>query len=100
MAYRKGELGKGSMDRNWPHQVALPACRVNGANYVTVRLFCNDEKLSLWACAATGSGAMAKSTSSSVSAKQEDADTFAQRFDREHMTPETRPPWIEKRKKV
>src|SRR5205823_7658555 len=47
VVYRKGELSKGTIDRNWPHQVALPAARCGGANHVTIRLFCEDEKLSL-----------------------------------------------------
>jgi hypothetical protein len=47
VTYRKGELSKGTIDRNWPHQVALPAARCGGANYVTIRLFCDDENLSL-----------------------------------------------------
>ena len=25
MVYRKGELSKGTIDREWPHQVAVPA---------------------------------------------------------------------------
>jgi hypothetical protein len=33
-------------------------------------------------------------------ATREDADQFAQKFDGEQMTPATRPPWIEKRKKA
>ena len=45
MVYRKGELSKGTMDRQWPHQVALPAARCSGQNYVTIRLF--SEGLSL-----------------------------------------------------
>jgi hypothetical protein len=28
------------MEREWPHQVALPAYRCHGHNYVTLRLFC------------------------------------------------------------
>jgi Family of unknown function (DUF6328) len=40
VVYRKGELSKGTMDRQWPHQVALPAARCTGHNYVTIRLFC------------------------------------------------------------
>jgi hypothetical protein len=47
MIYRKGELSKGTIDRDWPHQVALPAARCGGANYVSMRLFCEEEKLSL-----------------------------------------------------
>jgi hypothetical protein len=45
VVYRKGELGKEMIDRDWPHQVALPACRLVGENYVTVHVFC--ERLSL-----------------------------------------------------
>jgi hypothetical protein len=32
-------------------------------------------------------------------ATREDGDKFAQKFGGEYMTPATRPPWIEKRKK-
>jgi len=35
------------MDREWPHQVALPAYRCNGGNYITIRLFCDEHRLSL-----------------------------------------------------
>jgi hypothetical protein len=40
VVYRKGELSKGTVDREWPHQVPLPATRCSGHNYVTIRLFC------------------------------------------------------------
>jgi len=46
VVYRKGELSKGTMDRQWPHQVALPAARCIGGNYVTIRLFCEGLSLS------------------------------------------------------
>src|SRR3954470_18854285 len=39
VVYRKGELSNGTIDREWPHQVALPAHRCGGANYV-ISLFC------------------------------------------------------------
>jgi hypothetical protein len=45
VVYRKGELSKGTIDREWPHQVALRADRCTGPNYITIRLFC--EELSL-----------------------------------------------------
>jgi hypothetical protein len=45
VVYRKGELSKGTMDLQWPHQVALPASRCTAGNYITIRLFC--ERLSL-----------------------------------------------------
>src|SRR5262249_15926630 len=44
MVYRKGELS--TMDRQWPHQVALPAYRCLGHNYRTIHFFC--EGLSLF----------------------------------------------------
>lgn len=37
MVYRKGELSKGTIDREWPHQVVLPAHRCMGHDYVTMR---------------------------------------------------------------
>jgi len=33
MTRRKGELSAAGIDRGWPHQVALPADQVTGANY-------------------------------------------------------------------
>jgi hypothetical protein len=33
MVYRKGELSKAMIDRQWPHQVALLAFRCGGGNY-------------------------------------------------------------------
>ena len=36
MVYRKGELHKGRIDREWPHQVALRADAVSGANFPIV----------------------------------------------------------------
>src|SRR5262249_16541022 len=43
--YRR-ELSQPLIDRDWPHQVALPAYRCHGHNYLTMRLFC--EALSLF----------------------------------------------------
>ena len=38
MVYRKGELSKSMVDRRWPHQVALPACRCLGHKYLAIHL--------------------------------------------------------------
>jgi hypothetical protein len=38
VVYRKGELSKATIDRDWPHQVALPAYRCLGHNYLTMHL--------------------------------------------------------------
>lgn len=40
MSRRKGEITKGTIDREWPHQVALPASFVNGKNYMILHRFC------------------------------------------------------------
>lgn len=40
MSYRKGELTKSGIDRDSPHQVALPASFVNGRNYMILHRFC------------------------------------------------------------
>ena len=97
MVYRKGELQKWEIDSKWPHQVALPAERVNGANYVTIHRFCDDEKLSL---CKRGHWFRRDGRDHIVFcfATRDDADKFFARFGGEHMTPETRPPWIEKRR--
>lgn len=40
MVRRKGELSLRKIDREWPHQVALPADDVMGANYMVIREYC------------------------------------------------------------
>lgn len=45
MVTRKGELNSAHIDRAWPHQVALPATAVHGANYSVVHGFCKDLSL-------------------------------------------------------
>ena len=47
MIHRKGKLSKALMDRDWPHQVALPAHRCMGHEYLTIHIFCQAENLSL-----------------------------------------------------
>jgi hypothetical protein len=42
---RKGELSPAAIDRDWPHQVALPADQVMGANYDVVYGFCRELSL-------------------------------------------------------
>src|SRR5262249_39415738 len=45
MVYRKGDLSKAMMDRDWPHQV--DAYRCMGHEYLTIHIFCQAEGLSL-----------------------------------------------------
>jgi hypothetical protein len=94
VVYRKGELSKAGVDRGWPHQVALPSSQVV-ADFKTIMAFA--AQLSIcprghW-FRRDGRDYVVK-----CFATREDADKFAARFGGEYMTPETRPPWIEKRK--
>lgn len=40
MVYRKGELSKAAINRDWPHQVALSAEYVRGRQYIILHRFC------------------------------------------------------------
>jgi hypothetical protein len=92
VVYRKGELSKGAIDRNWPHQVALPAARCGGANYVTIRLFCDDENLSL---CIRGHSFRRDDVDMIVFcfAERTHAERFQERFAGEFIEPESRPKW-------
>ena len=90
MAYRKGELSKGTIDRNWPYQIALPAARCGGANYVTIRLFC--ECLSL--CPRTHSFRQDDMDMLVFCfADREHAKKFRERFGGDLIDPKRRPKW-------
>ena len=45
MSRRKGELTSGRINREWPHQVALPADHLLGKNYDVTYGFCRDLSL-------------------------------------------------------
>jgi hypothetical protein len=90
VVYRKGELSKGTMDRQWPHQVALPAAHCSGHNYVTIRLFC--EGLSL--CPRTHS--FRRNDADMLVfcfAQREHAEQFRDRFGGGFIDPKSRPKW-------
>jgi hypothetical protein len=78
------------MDRQWPHQVALSACRCSGDNYVTIRLFC--EGLSL---CPRGHSFRRDDTDMSVFcfAQRDHAKQFRDRFGGEFIDPKSRPKW-------
>ena len=40
MSRRKGELSANMIDREWPHQIALPADQLIGKNYHVIYEFC------------------------------------------------------------
>ena len=90
MVYRKGEVSKGTIDRNWPHQVALPAARCGGANYVTMRLFCEGPSL----CPRTHSY-RCDDTDMLIFcfAHRVHAEHFQERFGGEFIDPKCRPKW-------
>jgi hypothetical protein len=88
MIYRNGELSKAMMDRQWPHQVALPAYRCLGHNYLTIRFFC--EALSLY----PGTHSLRRDDQDMVVfsfVEREQAKQFRDRFGGEFLDPATRP---------
>jgi len=90
MVYRKGELSKAMMDRDWPHQVALPAMRCHGHNYITICLFC--EPLSL--CPRTHSFRRDDHDLMVFCfATRDHGEKFRDRFGGEFLDPATRPRW-------
>jgi hypothetical protein len=78
------------IDRDWPHQIALPAYRCTGGNYVTIRLFC--ENLSL---CSRGHSFYRDGTDFNVFcfAEREHAEHFRERFGGEFIDPRDRPKW-------
>jgi hypothetical protein len=45
VSYRKGEMTKGAVDRNYPHQVELRADLTTGKNFDLAQEFCRDRSL-------------------------------------------------------
>jgi len=90
VVYRKGELNKSTIDRDWPHQVALPEYRCSGRNYVTIHLFC--EGLSL---CPRGHFFYRDGIGMNVFcfAERSHAEQFQNRFGGEFIDPKDRPPW-------
>lgn len=89
---RKGELSKAMMDRQWPHQVVLPAPRCAGGTYVSIRLFCDEHGLSL--CTRTHS--FRRDDLDHVVfcfAERRHAEKFPERFGGDFLDPKDRPKW-------
>jgi hypothetical protein len=86
VVYRKGELSKGTIDREWPHQVALRADH----NYFTIRLFC--EGLSL---CPRGHSFRRDDIDMTVFcfAERAHAEEFQSHFNGEFIDPKSRPKW-------
>ena len=85
--YRKGELSPAAIDREWPHQVALPQSACKGGGYKTIHAFC--ETLSL---CPRGHAVFHEGQWFNVYcfAKPEDAERFHQHFGGEKFNPEHR----------
>ena len=90
MVYRKGELSKGTVDRQWPHQVALRADFVAGRNYPIIHEFC----LPLSLCR-RGHFFYRDGIGFSVYcfADRAHAEQFRERFSGEFIDPRDRPKW-------
>jgi hypothetical protein len=92
VVYRRGELSKATIDRDWPHQVALPAYRCSGRNYVTIHLFRDGERLSL---CPRGHSFYRDGVDMNVFrfAQHRHAEQFRERFGGEFIDPKDRPKW-------
>src|SRR5689334_2750098 len=97
MVYRKGELSRVAIDREWPHQVALPEARCIGHEYRTIHLFADRESLSL---CPRGLAFRRDDQWFNVFcfAECEHADRFMERFGGELIAPKDRPRWGGKRR--
>lgn len=92
MVYRKGELSSGRIDRDWPHQVALPSEVVLGRNGEIIDRFCRGLSI------CTRHQNYRKGGQDFIVycfANRDDAEYFQMHFDGELVTPETRPRWTD-----
>lgn len=98
MSYRKGELSKGTIDREWPYQVAKRAEECTGHNYRTIHYFIDAEKL---AHCPRGHYFYRDGVGFNVFcfAEREHAERFVQRFGGEIMDPKDRPRWPGRRRR-
>jgi hypothetical protein len=87
MIYRKGELSAAMIDRDWPHQVALPASQSAGGRYKTIHAFCEDLSL-----CPRGHSVVHEGEWFNVYcfADRGDAEKFMQRFGGEKFNPKQR----------
>jgi hypothetical protein len=92
VVYRKGELSKAMMDRQWPHQVALPAYRCLGHNFLTMHFFCHGEGLSLCTRRHSYRDNDVDMTVFCF-AKRDHAEKFRGRFGGDFLDPRDRPKW-------
>lgn len=87
MGRRKGELSKARLDREWPHQVMLPANRCSGEWYPLMHAFCLHLSL------APRHHSLVRNDEWHLVfcfAVKEHAEIFRERFSGEHFDPATR----------
>jgi hypothetical protein len=94
VVYRKGELSKGMIDRQWPHQVAVQADKCTGAAWVAIRDFCRTLSL-----CPRGHYFYRDTIGFNVYCfgQRDHAEQFCDRFDGEMIAPEDRPKWPKRR---
>lgn len=87
---RKGELSSAAIDRQWPHQVALPAEACTGSEFIRIREFCQTLTL-----APLGHTYVADSQYYSVFCfgERDHAEAFARAFGGTLIDPKQRPKW-------
>jgi hypothetical protein len=92
MTRRKGELSKSTIDREWPHQVALRADLGTGHNFRTIHYYIAAEKLSH---CSRGHFFYRDGVGFNVHcfAEREHAERFRARFNGELIDPKDRPRW-------
>ena len=90
MVYRKGELSKGTIDREWPHLVALRADFVAGNNFPIIQEFCRPLSL-----CPRGHFFYRDTIGFDLYcfADRSQAEQFRERFDGEFIDPKDRPKW-------
>lgn len=84
---RKGELSPVQIDREWPHQVVLPASASFNGGYKAIHEFCKDLSLCPRGHSVVQDGQWFNVY---CFAKADDADKFKQRFGGETFDPKQR----------
>jgi hypothetical protein len=87
MVRRKGEMTSAQLDREFPHQIILPAACYSGTNYRFVHAFCGGLSLATRGHAVVKDGEWHHVFCLS---KREDAEKLKQRFGGDWFNPETR----------
>jgi hypothetical protein len=80
MVYRKGELSRAQVDREWPHQVAVPESTSVGTGHKVTHDFCKEQNLSLCARGHAFKGDRGEWWVVFCFAEREHAERFKSRF--------------------